>query len=411
MPPVPPCLLTSLPHGPVFVSRERQPLLPGQTMTLHVFEPRYIRLTERALSEPRLQGSFGMVASSARNSGLATHGVEAKILEHSDAGGGRYFLRVQGRRRFRILRTWGLDGYRNAAISWASDRPANLDAPASSMPASSSGTHDELAHGARNSPDARTQGSDDSHTSVDAARSGARGESGDDDEVEALAHGMLLATELRAVLASWLSEVRVGWERRPGQVDRCLTDLGPMPESDALEAFGLWAAACINPLPPLGVAPEVRLAALEATEPLARLRLVLAATESSLHHLRRHSTRHALNRFTNRLTNVLLYPAAHPWQTMALLVGVVAIVFARAASDAYETVPTPSRSATPRARAHAPAQGSRTRMGLWLPFPFSTYEDHLAVEQALEWAIGSWWTPAAPLLGTALRFVNNFGFL
>ena len=35
----------------------------------------------------------------------ATHGVEARIVEHAPAGGGRHFLRVQGGRRFRILRT------------------------------------------------------------------------------------------------------------------------------------------------------------------------------------------------------------------------------------------------------------------------------------------------------------------
>ena len=76
-----------LPSFPLFVL---EPLLPGQVMTLHVFEPRYIRLTQRALSEPRLQCSFGMVCGGlARQSGISTHGVEAKILEHSDAGGGR----------------------------------------------------------------------------------------------------------------------------------------------------------------------------------------------------------------------------------------------------------------------------------------------------------------------------------
>lgn len=87
---------------PLFVL---EPLLPGQVMDLHVFEPRYIRLTERALSEPILQRSFGMICRAPHHSGLATHGVEARITEHAPAGGGRYFLRVRGMRRFRLLRT------------------------------------------------------------------------------------------------------------------------------------------------------------------------------------------------------------------------------------------------------------------------------------------------------------------
>ena len=121
----PTAVVSGLPSFPLFVL---EPLLPGQVMTLHVFEPRYIRLTERALTEPRLERSFGMISYSTRHPGLApltiaSHGVEARILEHSEAGGGRYYLRIQGRRRFRVLRSWGLDGYRNAAIAWAADGP------------------------------------------------------------------------------------------------------------------------------------------------------------------------------------------------------------------------------------------------------------------------------------------------
>lgn len=107
---------------PLFVL---EPLMPGQTMNLHVFEPRYIRLTQRALTEPRLQRSFGMIAPQHRHSnGLATHGTSAVIIHSSDAGGGRFYLTVKGGRRFKVLRTWDVDGYRNAAITWAHDAPS-----------------------------------------------------------------------------------------------------------------------------------------------------------------------------------------------------------------------------------------------------------------------------------------------
>ena len=47
-----------LPSFPLFVL---EPLLPHQVMHLHVFEPRYIRLVQRCLTEPALDRCFGMV--------------------------------------------------------------------------------------------------------------------------------------------------------------------------------------------------------------------------------------------------------------------------------------------------------------------------------------------------------------
>jgi hypothetical protein len=58
-------------------------------------------------------------------------------------------------------------------------------------------------------------------------------------------------------------QVRNGhWERSRGQLDEILQSLGPKPPPTQPEALGLWAAGMVNPLPPLGVAPEVRLSAL-----------------------------------------------------------------------------------------------------------------------------------------------------
>jgi Lon protease-like protein len=215
---------------PLFVL---EPLMPGQTMSLHVFEPRYIRLTQRALTEPRLQRSFGMIAPQLRHSnGLATHGTSAIIVHSSDAGGGRFYLTVKGGRRFKVLRTWGVDGYRNAAIEWAHDAPC-----------------------------AATTAGDD-----------AEGTGGDE-----VLRNTLLAREVREVLKQWLGEVQAGWERHSGQVDNLLRAMGPMPPETELEALGLWGAAVINPLPPLGVAPEIRVLALESTESMVRLRSLLSA--------------------------------------------------------------------------------------------------------------------------------------
>ena len=189
-----------------------------------------------------------MIAAAPRAGGLATHGTSAKIMESRRIAGGRFLLVIQGQRRFRVLQTSEIDGYKNASISWAADEPPPM-----------------LASEAGLRPD--------------------------DVEAGAAARGEALAADIRSALALWLGMVR-SYEQRPGQIDGILRDIGPLPPSgrrdgsgprpEELEALGLWAAACLNPLPPLGVAPEIRLRAIEETDTLARLRLVLSAAEDSL---------------------------------------------------------------------------------------------------------------------------------
>lgn len=260
---------------PLFVL---EPLLPGQSIHLHIFEPRYIRLTQRALTEGALEKSFGMVAVSHR--GLSQFGVTAKIVDWSEAPRGRYFLTVVGERRFRILRAWDVDGYRNAEIAWARD--ATLEPEAVAMSSATSATEVVATATER-----------------------------------AALPGKLLARECKTAISEWTAAVAQGWERRTGQIDTLLHDLGPAPEDDELERLGLWClptfsrlrspsfrhlppspassrllpsssrcAALLNPLPPLGVAPEIRLQALECTDSVERLRLVLIAADSSLQHMR-----------------------------------------------------------------------------------------------------------------------------
>ena len=248
--------LQGLPSFPLFVL---EPLLPGQVMSLHVFEPRYIRLTERALTEPQLARSFGMIAPAPRPSGLATHGVKVSILEHQRVPGGRFLLTVRAERRFRVLRTWEIDGYRNASVAWAKD-----DVP---QMRSGNGFGGSVEEGAASSIDPEP----------------------------AFVHAAILADEVRGAIKQWLSIVqRGGFEGRHNEIVEGLADYAPPRVSrwqeyhwDDLERLGLWAAAVINPLPPVGLAPEIRRLALEATDATSRLMLVLGATERSLARLTR----------------------------------------------------------------------------------------------------------------------------
>ena len=57
----------------------------------------------------------------------------------------------------------------------------------------------------------------------------------------------------------WLRHILTGGlERRPGQMRQILEDLGPCPPNSQPDSVCMWLGALVNPLPALGVAPEVR---------------------------------------------------------------------------------------------------------------------------------------------------------
>ena len=97
---------------------------------------------------------------------------------------------------------------------------------------------------------------------------------------------VVLGRELRGTLEHWVEEVeRRGKERQAGQLRRVLRRLGTPPSVAEPEALGLWAAAVLNPLPGLGLAPEVRISCLRCVQSNQRLQIVLTALEVSLHHV------------------------------------------------------------------------------------------------------------------------------
>ena len=60
-----------------------------------------------------------------------------------------------------------------------------------------------------------------------------------------------------------------------------------MPEAEYVDDRALWVAALINPLPALGVALEVRPAALAASSALERLGVVEEGIRDSIKRLKR----------------------------------------------------------------------------------------------------------------------------
>lgn len=232
--------------------------LPAQSLFLNVHEPRYLAMCRRLLSRaarPPEERLFGMVGyAPLRSPPAAPFGVAMAIVEAQGTYDGRMLVKALALRRFRVCRAWqegreaagrhaGAPGIVRAVVELLDDEPA------------------ALADGS-------------------AARAAA------------------LAAEVAEACGAWLRLVRAGgWERSSGQLAALLSadahagGIGPMPpppdhggllgRAAWASALSWWAAALVNPLPPLGVAPEIRPQALAALGAEERLAVVLGALEES----------------------------------------------------------------------------------------------------------------------------------
>ncbi|XP_010258246.1 PREDICTED: LON peptidase N-terminal domain and RING finger protein 1 isoform X1 [Nelumbo nucifera] len=93
-------------------------ILPCQKLSLNIFEPRY-RLMVRRIMEGNHR--MGMAAIDSTTGAIADLACEVEITECEPLPDGRFYLEVEGRRRFHILRSWDQDGYRIAEVEWVQD--------------------------------------------------------------------------------------------------------------------------------------------------------------------------------------------------------------------------------------------------------------------------------------------------
>jgi len=97
---------------------------------------------------------------------------------------------------------------------------------------------------------------------------------------------METAATFRLLVEEWCRLVREkGFERFKGQVDGILDDLGPMPPPQDPGKLSMWVAALVNPLPALGVAYEIRPAALLAESVADRLQVAKKGIRQSIGHV------------------------------------------------------------------------------------------------------------------------------
>ncbi len=97
-------------------------LLPGGELPLNIFEPRYLKMVEDALSQPRLIGVIQPLAARvpAHAPDLAAVGCAGRISGFQETGDGRYLIVLSGVCRFRILEeSTTTTPYRTARVDWS----------------------------------------------------------------------------------------------------------------------------------------------------------------------------------------------------------------------------------------------------------------------------------------------------
>lgn len=217
------------PSMPLFVL---DPILPGQTIHLHVFEPRYKEMISRCLETG--QRRFGMVGPDhlGDNLGALECGTEVEIEESEPLPQGRYNLQVVGRRVFRLQ---GLPRSNELGLLTASVRFLHLE-----------------------------------------------GEATQQLDPETLEQ----SEQLGVLVERWQQlVVEARMERWPNQLSQTLRSLGAMPGTNLPSQRALYVAALVNPIPALGVAPEIRPPVLLATTALERFQVVNAGIQDSIDYL------------------------------------------------------------------------------------------------------------------------------
>ena len=342
-----------------------EPLLPGQRMHLHVFEARY-----RALVRHALAGScrFGMAYETRASTFRCC---ECTIEESQQLPGGRYHVTIVGRHVWNSesgvelgpdgflvasgsrlaldaldSRERDTEGATTAARSEAAEGPA-AGAPDAEASDARAAAEEAPAAGQTAPPredsssGAPPAGSLTEAEDAAAAAAAPSPEGADDDDNASLT---TLAEQLILKLETWKDLVRDGgFQRSPRHLDDVMQDLGPMPSPEHPSRLALWAAALVNPLPGLGVAPEIRPLILRCDSARRRLKVATIGVGASIRSL----TALQNSWWRRALRAVILNTTSKVW--VALCICVIALMADRRGRDAASLVveETPLEQAVP----------------------------------------------------------------
>lgn len=101
-------------------------LLPGGTLPLNIFEPRYVAMVEDALKGDRVIGMIQPTGERMRCNTPCIHttGCAGAISEYTQTEDGRYLIALTGLRRFHVREEIAsLRGYRRIRPEWLQEAP------------------------------------------------------------------------------------------------------------------------------------------------------------------------------------------------------------------------------------------------------------------------------------------------
>jgi len=94
-------------------------LLPGGTLPLNIFEPRYLAMTEAALASSRMIGMIQPLEGKSHTGPVHKIGCAGKITEFSETDDGRYLITLTGISRYEIKEELdSISGYRQIKPAW-----------------------------------------------------------------------------------------------------------------------------------------------------------------------------------------------------------------------------------------------------------------------------------------------------
>ncbi|CAJ1934957.1 unnamed protein product [Cylindrotheca closterium] len=224
------------------------------------------------------------------------YGVEVEIVESSPQPTGTMHIQVKAKRRFKIVGdTWRQDGYTMSNVQWLALPAAECTNTTTTTTTNTTATTTNplLESLPVTQEDANETQDDDggdnavpageistfnaalseSQTATVSQEPAALSENDSRDAQDAAAQddnarAIQLAQALGPLVEEWKAlVVAEGWQRYHGQLAQTINTIGPMPEANDIRGAidrALWVTALINPLPGMGVAPEIRPEVLEA---------------------------------------------------------------------------------------------------------------------------------------------------
>lgn len=223
-------------------------MLPRQVLKIQVDNPLLSELVKTCIQDET--PFFGMLGMARLMTGESVHlkrGVEVEIIHSEILGGGSIQLELRGGRRFEIL-----GETETAGGGWTEARVQFLEFEEE---------ENREIHGKDRMAVARA---------ISKA-------------TELTSPNMRMENNL-SLVDRWIELAKQN-ERKPGQIDRLLEDIGEMPPPEDPSALAFWVGALINPLPSMGVATEIRPSLLSAKTAEDRVQIVLDGIFKSIHHM------------------------------------------------------------------------------------------------------------------------------